>query len=538
MLGAGREDFRLLEAGLAALVLADGIVAGAVLGRRLLAGPQRKPDLLPSPPVAAATVEPGTLIPFDGFVIGGRSEVDDGLVGGSPLGSLRGAGDIVHRGARNGDGRLTIDPMVEAPASPPGFAAAALFPKALHARAFLILVGLLCLAIVLAAIGAATPAARLAQALLVLAVATPVALGLVRPLIHAKVVARARKLGWSLNGTAVIDALADATALVFGRGGALTRPEMDIVAIHPAIDVEAVELVAAAASIAQSSHGVWARALLRYAVTRKLRLAPLAEWTDETLETGFGLRALTQGGQGLIAGTRDWVADQGIRTSLLENQERESLTTGRRALWVAQVTPAPVLIGVIIGGERLKPGASELCKNAKRIGLTGALLDRRGAEGGAEIARYLGLRFVEDDTLARKAMTTEWSTLGLRPVIVQHRGDPVPDAPLGPRLLMGVHVAGDAAPVVAGDWAATTPREDPRLVMDLLRLARDTRRREKFGYLLATVFALPGLWLIATGQPSAAILLTAALIGLLGVIINAQLLGFVPSTATDVDEED
>jgi cation transport ATPase len=538
MLGADRADFWHLETGLAALVLADGIIAGAVLGRRLLAGPRRQATLPASPPVAAVAVEPGALIPFDGFVIGGRSEVDDGLVGGSPLGSLRGAGDIVHRGARNGDGRLTIDPMVEAPAAAPGFAAAALFPKAFHARAFLILVGLLILGIILAAMGAETPGARLALSLLVLCVATPVALGLVRPMIHAKVVARAGKLGWSFNGTAVIDALADASALVCGRGGVLTRPEMEIVAIHPAIDVEAVELVAAAATIAQSSHGVWARALLRYAVSRKLRLAPLVEWTDEIVETGFGLRALTQGGQGLIAGTRDWVAEQGIRTSLLEAQERESLTTGRRALWVAQVTPAPVLIGVIIGGERLKPGASEMCKNAKRFGLTGAMLDRRGAEGGAELARYLGLRFVEDDSLARKAMATEWSTLGLRSVIVQHRGDPVPDAPTGPRLLMGLRVVGDATPAVAGDWSAATPREDPRLVMDLLRLCRDTRRREKFGYLLAYVFTVPSLWLIATGRSSATILILAALIGLIGVIANAQLLGLVPSTATDVDEED
>ncbi|GAB2178941.1 hypothetical protein [Dongia sp. agr-C8] len=537
MLGINRDDFWHLESGLAALVLADGIVAGAVWGRRLLAGPGRKPQAPPSPAVAAVHVEPGASIPFDGFVIGGRSEVDDGSVGGSPLGSLRGAGDIVHRGARNGDGRLTIDPMVEAPATTPGFTAAPLFPRMIHAKALLIFIGLVVLAVALSTIGTALPSAQLALGLLVLAVATPAALGLVRPMIHAKVVRRARKLGWVLNGTAVIDALADISALVCGRGGVVTKPEMEIVAIHPAIDVEAVELVAAAATIAQSSHGVWARALLRYAVARKLRLAPLAEWTDEILETGYGIRALTQGGQGLIAGTRDWVAEQGIRISLLEAQERESLTAGRRALWVAQVTPAPVLIGVIIGGERLKPGASEMCKNAKRFGLTGALLDRRGAEGGGEIARYLNLRFVEDDTLARKAMATEWSTLGLKPVIVQHRGDPVPDAPVGPRLLMGMKVAGDAAPAVAGDWAAATSREDPRLVMDLLRLCRDTRRREKFGYLLALVFTVPGLWLIATGQTSAAILVLAALIGMLGVIANAQLLGLVTTTATEIDEE-
>ena len=538
MLGINRDDLWHLESGLAALVLANGIVAAAVLGRRLLAGPTRKPHVPANPAVAAVHVEPGAFIPFDGFVIGGRSEVDDGLVGGSPLGSLRGAGDIVHRGARNGDGRLTIDPMVEAPATVPAFTAAALFPKMIHAKALLIFIGLIVLAAVLSSMGTTVPSARLALGLVVLSVATPVALGLVRPMIHAKVVSRARKLGWVLNGTAVIDSLSDISALVCGRGGVVTRSEMEIVAIHPAIDVEAVELVAAAATIAQSSHGVWARALLRYAVSRKLRLAPLAEWTDEILETGFGLRALTQGGQGLIAGTRDWVAEQGIRISLLEAQERESMTPGRRALWVAQVTPAPVLIGVIIGGERLKPGASEMCKNAKRFGLTGALLDRRGAEGGGELARYLNLRFVEDDTLARKAMATEWSTLGLKPVIVQHRGDPVPDAPVGPRLLMGMHAAGDASPAVAGDWAAATSREDPRLIMDLLRLCRDTKRREKFGYMLAVVFTVPGLWLIATGQSSAAIFVLAALVGLVGVIANAQLLGFVTATATEVDEEE
>jgi hypothetical protein len=538
LFGIDRADFWHLQAGLAALVVAVGIVAAAMAGRRLLSGARRPPQKVPAPAEAAAQVPPGAAIPFDGFVIAGRSEVDDGPVGGSPLGSLRIAGDIVMRGARNGDGTLTIDPMVEAPATPPGFAAAPLFPAAIHRRAALIVLGLIVLAAVLALRGAELPAARLALGLLILGIAVPVAFGLVRPLILAAVMRRASKLGWTLNGTAAVDALADLSAIVCGRGGVLTRPEMEIVAIHPAVDVEAAELIAAAASIAQSSNSVWARALLRYAVKRKLRLAPLAEWTDEVLALGSGLRAHTQGGQELIAGTREWVAGQGIRISLLESQERESLQAGRRSLWVAQVNPAPVLIGVIIGGERLKPGASEMCKNAKRFGLTGALMDRRGAEGGAELARYLGLRFVEDDALARKAMATEWSTLGLKPVIVQHRGDPVPEAPSGPRLLMGMHVRGEEVPVVAGHWAAATAREDPRLIMDLLRLARETRRRERFGYLLAGLFVLPGLWLIANGEASAPLLVLEALVGLAGVAVNAQLVAFVPATATDSDEED
>jgi hypothetical protein len=203
---------------------------------------------------------------------------------------------------------------------------------------------------------------------------------------------------------------------------------------------------------------------------------------------------------------------------------------------VAQVEPVPFLLGVIVAGERLKPGASELCKNAKRFGLTGALLDRRDVPGGAELARYLNLRLVEDDSLAQKAMATEWETLRLKPVIVQHRGDPPPTAPVGPRLLLAARFRQDGG-AIAGGWAAATERGDPRLILDLLRLMRQTRRRERLGYLLAYVFCLPGLWTLATGQHSPAIMTLGAAVGLLGAIANAQLAAFSVWTSTDVDEE-
>jgi hypothetical protein len=90
---------------------------------------------------------------------------------------------------------------------------------------------------------------------------------------------------------------------------------------------------------------------------------------------------------------------------------------------------------------------------------------------------------------------------------------------------------------VAGGWVAATERGDPRLILDLLRLTRATRRRERMGYLLAYVFCLPGLWTLVTGHHSAAIVTLGATIGLLGAIANAQLAAFSLWTSTDVDEE-
>ncbi len=378
--------------------------------------------------------------------------------------------------------------------------------------------------------------ARVAVALLAFALSSPVALALVRPFIHARVRQAAAGHGWRLNGTAAIDALSDINALVLGRIGVVSRAELEIVAIHPALDVEPAELVAAATSLAQSSEGVWAQALLRYAVERKLRLAPIIEWFDEIHPAGMGLCAETQGGQTLIAGPREWLEGKGIRTDYLDEKERETLLPGRRSLWVAQIEPVPFLLGVIVAGERLKPGAAEMCKNAKRFGLTGALLDRRDVAGGAELARYLNLRLVEDDALARKAMATEWETLRLKPAIAQHRGDPLPEAPAGPRLLLAARFKPDGG-AVPGGWTAATERGDPRLILDLLRIMRGTRRRETLGYLLAYVFCLPGLWTLITGQHSPAIITLGAAVGLLGAFANAQLAALSLWTSTDVDEE-
>lgn len=523
--------------GIAAFFIATANIASALLGRRLMEGP-RIADAQSSAPAAPATktIEPGATIPFHGVVVAGRSEVDEGPIGGSPLGSLREAGDVVRRGARNGDGRLVIEPALEPPLLPPDYPPAPVFAAAFNARVTLMPAAMIALGAIIAFYGMHTGAQRIALALLGVALSSPAALSLVRPLLHANARRIAARYGWRLNGTAAVDALSDINALVLGRAGVMSRADLEIVAIHPALDVDPVELVATATSLAQGSQGVWAHTLLRYAVQRKMRLAPITDWIGEIHASGFALRAQTQGGQRLVAGPREWLEEQGIRTQFLEEKVHESLLPGRRSLWVAQLEPVPFLLGAIVAGERLKPGASEVCKNAKRFGLTGALLDRQDLAGGAELARYLNLRLVEDDALARKAMATEWDTLQLRPVIVQHRGDPAPEAPAGPRLLLGARFNQDAA-AVAGGWTAATERGDPRLILDLLRLAHATRRRQTLGYLLVAVFCVPGLWTLATGQDSPAIMTLGAAVGVIGALGNAMILHLTPWTATDVDDE-
>ena len=86
---------------------------------------------------------------------------------------------------------------------------------------------------------------------------------------------------------------------------------------------------------------------------------------------------------------------------------------------------------------------------------------------------------------------------------------------------------------------APSPKTDPgaRLILDLLRIMRLARRRERLGYLLAYLFCLPGLWTLATGQHSAAIMTLGAAIGLVAALGNAQLVALSVWTSTEVDEE-
>jgi cation transport ATPase len=90
---------------------------------------------------------------------------------------------------------------------------------------------------------------------------------------------------------------------------------------------------------------------------------------------------------------------------------------------------------------------------------------------------------------------------------------------------------GEARPLAA------IRREDPRAILDLVRLARATRRRETIAALLAFAFCLPPVWFALGGRVGLEFAALSPILGLAAVVVSAQFLHLFQPTASEVDEE-
>ena len=507
--------YGLAEPGIAhwAVFLSTALILGSIWGQILLRGRPATAAIAPTLP-ASLTLEPGQFVPWDAVVMEGESESDNGALGGSAFAIPVAIGDKLRQGARNGDGHLRIAPQPPAGATEPGSVPIASFPEIIRHHALRILLGLLVL-------GAAV-AIRLdtGAALLVIAAAVPPCLGLVRAIVFDVVRRKARGLGIVLRDARAIDNLANIDAVTLAPGGILTRSDLSLLSLHPAADFKPADVIAAATTCCQSSHSCLARAVLRFAVAHRVRLRAIGDWRNERNDAGSGLIAVTDLGADLALGDRAWLERHGVPAEAFEAIVLPPAVPGRRLIWIAELRPHMTLLGALIFGERLKSGAVELAKNLKRLGIETVLETGGASEGQLDLTRQLGLN---------------------NQPVVRENG----------RLLQVDRTGGGASPATDIDWLrfgmsrapnagnplAEIRREDPRVILDLVRLARAARRRETIATLLAFAFCLPPIWFALGGRVGLEVATLSPILGLGAVIVSAQFLHLFQPTASEVDEE-
>lgn len=497
-----------------AVFLSSGLALCALLGW-VLSRARRSNAAVQALP-ASLVLEPGQIVPWDAVVVDGESEIDNGALGGSAFAMPAGVGAFLRRGARNGDGRLQIAPQdvpqscpaapaLQSPPSPP-------FPAAVSANAPRILLALLVLG------AAAAIRIDTAAALLAVAAAVPPGLGLIRTIVLGAARRKARKAGVDWHDAAAIDVLATIDTVALAPGGILTRPDLTLLSLHPASEFKPAEVIAAAVTCCQSSHSDLARAVLRFAVAHKVRLRPIGAWRSE----GAGLVATADLGAELALGDRDWLERHGIPQSAFDAVILPAMAPGRRRIWIAELHPHPALLGALVLGEKLKPGAAELAKNLSRLGIETELIDADATEGQLDLARQLGLGASHPAAAPNN---------GRRRLLIDRTGN-LARRGVGAWLQFGMTQAESR-----GSALAAIRREDPRAILDLIRLARAARRREAMATVLAFAFCLPPVWFALGGRVAIEIALISPLLGLGAVIVSAQFLHLFQPTASEVDDE-
>ena len=405
-------------------------------------------------------VKPGERIATDGIVVEGRSAVDEGMITGESLPVDKKPGDAVIGATVNKEGLLKFEVnkvgkdtalaqiirLVEqaqgskAPIQALADKVSAVFVPAVLVIALLTLVGWLL-------IGHVPFEVALINAISVLVIACPCALGLATPTAIMVGMGKGAEMGILFKNSTALEKAAEITTAVLDKTGTVTRGEpqvTDVIAIGD-ISSETDVLVLAASAETGSEHPL-ARAIVHEAEARQLKLASLQRLQAVP---GKGLTAYVDGRQ-VSVGNVALMRQQGVALNEASSHQLSELqANGKTAMFVAVDNQ---LAGIIAMSDTLKDGALEAIQALAQRGVRTIMLTGDNARSAQAIAQQAGLSEVIADVLpGQKAEKV--AALQRAGQVVAMIGDGINDAPalaqadVGMAIGTGTDVAMEAADV-------------------------------------------------------------------------------------------
>jgi Cu+-exporting ATPase len=490
-------------------------------------------------------VRPGERIAVDGAVVEGASTVDESMLTGESLPVEKGPGVTVVGGSINRTGTFTfratrvgrdtvLAQIVRLVEDAQGSKAPIQRLADQVASVFVpVVLGISALTFGAWMLWGPAPAFfhALTNAVGVLVIACPCALGLATPTAVMVATGRGAELGVLIRSAEVLETLHRTKAIVLDKTGTLTVGRPVVTDVVPAVGVDADSVLALAAAVEQGSEHPLGEAIVTATKTRGLALPPVREFRAAP---GQGVEALVE--QGLVLlGNRRLMESRGIELGPLEEDARR-LAQGGKSVVYAVVAGRPH--GLIAVADVLRPEAPAAVTALRGLGLEVIMLTGDARSTAEAIARQAGIERVQAEVLPEQK-AAEIKRLQAEGRLVGMVGDGINDAPalaqadVGLAMSSGTDVAIEAADV-------TLMRDDLRGVIAAVELSRRTMRIVKenlgwaFGYNLVLVPVAAGMLYPIWGIQLSPILAGLAMaLSSVSVVTNSLRLGrFRPSTRT------
>jgi Cu+-exporting ATPase len=405
-------------------------------------------------------VRPGEKIPVDGEVVEGASYVDESMITGEPVPVSKGVGAEVVGGTINKTGafsfRVTkvgantvlaqiIRLVEEAQGSKLPIQALVdkvtmwFVPAVMAAAALTFLVWL---------IFGPDPALTFAlvNAVAVLIIACPCAMGLATPTSIMVGTGRAAELGILFRKGEALQALRDVSVIALDKTGTLTKGRPELTDLVTAEGFEYNEVLALVAAVETRSEHPIAEAIVAAAKQRDITLAPI-EGFDAT--PGFGVSAKVAG-RTVAVGADRFMTQLGLDVSSFLPTAQRLGEQGKSPLYAAIDGRLAAVIAVADPIRETTPAA---IKALHALGLKVAMITGDNAATAAAIARQLGIDEVAAEVLpdGKVAALKKFRINGARVAFV---GDGINDAPalaeadVGLAIGTGTDVAIETADVV------------------------------------------------------------------------------------------
>lgn len=430
-------------------------------------------------------IKPGERLPVDATIIEGNAALDESMLTGESIPVERGTGDVVYAGSIVTDSalvcevvrqvehtRLTqITRLVEQTlASKPPIQRMADVASAWFAGGVLLLAAL-------TAIGWYLTSGMIGHAIInavaVLVVACPCALGLATPLALTVTLGRAAEHGLLIRNPIIVERSGRISRVVFDKTGTLTQGRLVVVTLEvlPESGLTPDDILRMAADAEQFSEHPLAKAIREAAFSRHLKENTEGKQTLSDFKTLRGLGVTARIGQNYLqVGSNRLFEPNAIPTSLLETAKIHA-EHGESIIWVGwDASP----VGFIALQDRPAPEAIHALRELQAAGMQVAMLSGDSHETTGAIANGLAIEEFAGQLLpADKAeRIKQWQEQGELVLMV---GDGINDAPALAQADVSITVAGGTD--IAGETSdLVLMRNDLRLIPRFIQLSRVSQR--------------------------------------------------------------
>ncbi|RZI42529.1 heavy metal translocating P-type ATPase [Herbaspirillum sp. HC18] len=478
-------------------------------------------------------VRPGEKVPVDGAVLSGESAVDESMLTGEPVPVTKRAGDKLIGATINTSGSLVmraekvgsqtmlsqIVQMVanaqrsRAPMQRLADVVAGYFVVVVVSIAILTLVGWGLFG------GESGWVFGFLNAVAVLIIACPCALGLATPMSIMAATGRAATQGVLFRDAAAIEGMRKIDTLIVDKTGTLTEGKPAFDSVVPAPGFRDEDVLQIAASIDQGSEHPLAHAIVAEAHRRGIALD-----TPDTFESssGIGVRGVVAGRRITLGNTVLMDADR-VDWRILVNQAEALRNEGASVMYLAADGK---LVGLIAVSDPVKATTPEALRVLKEAGLRVVMATGDGVTTAKSVAKRLGIDEVHGEVKPQDKLVLV-ERLQKEGKVVAMAGDGINDAPALAKANVGIAM-GTGTDVAINSAHVTLVKGDLRAIARARSLSVETvhNMRQNLGF--AFVYNALGIPLAAgllypfTGQLLSPIVAALAMsMSSVSVIANA-----------------